>query len=192
MRDFVKAWAKQNKPTFDQWLNLLDELYGGESLEEKLLAGLLLSAFPKFRSLLSLDKLDGWLGELIGWTEVDGTCQSNFTAKEVLNRWDEWQPFLRNLVADANINKRRASLVLLNRSIRESTDVRFLSLALQQIDMLKFEKDKLITKAVSWLLREAIKHHSEEIARYLDTNRDTLPKSVIHEVETKLNTGKKQ
>jgi 3-methyladenine DNA glycosylase AlkD len=192
LRAFVKGWAKEKQPTYQEWVALLTALYTGVSVEERLIAGMLLSAFPKYRAQLPLDQLSTWLEELVGWAEVDGTCQSIFTSKEMLTRWEEWEKFLRGLVSDPNINKCRASLVLLNLPIRESTDKRFLSLALTQIDVLKGEKDKLISKAVSWLLREAIKHHKEDVARYLETNVDSLPKSVVREVQTKLMTGKKQ
>jgi 3-methyladenine DNA glycosylase AlkD len=192
LRAFVKGWAKENKPSYDEWVALLTALYTGVSVEERLIAGMLISAFPKYRAQLPLDQLGVWLEELVGWAEVDGTCQSIFTAKEMLTRWEEWEKFLRALASDPNINKRRASLVLLNLPIRQSTDKRFLSLTLEQIDVLKVEKDKLISKAVSWLLREALKYHREDVARYLEVNVDSLPKSVVREVQTKLTTGKKQ
>jgi 3-methyladenine DNA glycosylase AlkD len=192
LRTFVKGWAKEKQPSYEEWVSLLTALYTGASVEERLIAGMLLSAFPKYRAQLPLEQLGAWLEQLVGWAEVDGTCQSTFTPKEVLARWEEWDKFLRGLANDSNINKRRASLVLLNRPIREASDKRFLSLALEQVDLLKSEKDKLISKAVSWLLREAIKHHKDDVARYLEANVDSLPKSVVREVQTKLTTGKKQ
>ena len=102
-----------------------------------------------------------------------------------------WQALLESLSRDQNINKRRAALVLLTAPITQSPDERILRLALQLIDRLKGEKDKLITKAISWLLRKGIKQHHEAIANYLDTNADNLPAIALRETRKKLATGKK-
>ncbi len=91
MRGFLKTWSAEHKHDFSEadWLAALDALYHGESLEEKVMAGLLLAQYPVYRKSLSLSKFDVWLGQLYGWAEVDSTCPSTFTAKEVLPRWDE-------------------------------------------------------------------------------------------------------
>ena len=158
LRAFIKTWSAQHKTlTRDEWLALLDALYHGDSLDEKLLAGQVLAQYPALRRDLPLELFETWLEQLEGWEEIDGTCQSTFSGKEVLARWDEWNTFLIKLRRDANINKQRASLVLLNRSVRESADARLINLALEQVEALKAEKDKRITKAISWILREAIK-----------------------------------
>ncbi len=72
-----------------------------------------LGYLSKLRKQIDIKSLDNWLGCLSGWAEVDSTCQSNFTEKELLENWNEWREFLIDLSKDKNINKRRASLVLL-------------------------------------------------------------------------------
>ncbi len=193
LRAFVKSWSasKGAAVTRDAWLSTLDALYMSESVEEKYFAGMLLAQYPKFRATLPLDRLNGWLNHLIGWAEVDSTCQSTFTAREILARWDEWETFLRALALDPNINKRRASLVLLIRALRESDDPRLIALALEQIDKLRGEQDILISKAVSWVLRESIKRHRAAVESYVQAHADHLQKSVVREFRMKLFTGKK-
>lgn len=192
MRGFLKAHLQEHQPDADAWLATLDALYAGESLEERAFAGMLLARFSRFRAGLSLERFNTWLETLEGWAEVDSTCQSTFTAKEFLAKWGEWEPFLRRLAADPNINKRRASLVLFIQPIRQTNDERLLSAALENIDRLKHEKDKLISKAISWLLREALKHHKAAVEAYIEANQAALPAFVQREVRTKLQTGKKQ
>ena len=147
--------------------------------------------FPKFRSQLPLSRLDSWLGELEGWAEVDSTCQTVFSAADLLADWHGWEALLEALSLDDNVNKRRASLVLLTAPITKSADERILELSFRLIDRLKSEKDKRITKAVSWLLRKGIKQHRAAIADYLDANAESLPAIALRETRKKLATGKK-
>lgn len=193
LRGFVSDFHKRHKTTLkDETItDLLDALYHGDSFEERVIAGILLARLHNYRRTILLDKLDSWLDQLVGWAEVDSTCQSTFTAKEVLPRWDEWAAFLRKLVKDENVNKRRASIVLLLKTLGDSDDQRVYDLMVEQVETLKREKDLLITKAISWILRDAIKNHREAVAAYIETNRDSLPKIAVREFTTKLLSGKK-
>ena len=188
---FIKSWSQANALSYDEWITALNDLFTGKWLEEKLFAGILLDQFPKYRIQLPLAKFDTWLGQLEGWQEVDNTCQSTFSAKELLARWDEWKPFLRRLSTDDNIHKRRASIVLLLPSLSKSPDDRFWSLAVMNINQIRHEKDKLISKAISWVLRTSIRHHRDGVTGYITDSKANLPAFVVREVETKLKTGKK-
>lgn len=186
--DFIKA---HKALSFSEWLALIDILYQGESYEERCAPGTLFKRFPKFRRQLPLSRLDCWLGELEGWAEVDSTCQTVFTAADLLADWQGWEALLDALSRDSNVNKRRASLVLLTAPISKSADERILQLSFRLIDRLKSEKDKRITKAVSWLLRKGIKQHRNAISGYLDANAESLPAIALRETRKKLATGKK-
>ena len=183
--------ASHKDLSFDDWLALIDSLYQGESYEERCAPQTLFRKYPRHRRRLSLAQLDAWLGCLDGWAEVDCTCQTVFTDKDMLADWDAWSVLLRSLAADPNVNKVRAALVLLTAPITQSSDERILALSLELIDQLKAEKDKRITKAISWLLRKGIKQHREAIAAYLDANAESLPAIAARETRRKLATGKK-
>ena len=193
MRGFIKSWYAENKKTLDyeEWETLLNALYHGKSFEERAMASMVMSRFPKFRLELSLGRLDVWLSQLVGWAEVDSTCQMVFTDKDFDARWEAWEPFLRGLCADGNINKRRASIVLLIKPIRDTKEKRFFNLGMEFVDVLKVEKDKLITKAISWILRESIKQHRQDVAKYVGENQDSLPAIAVREFRKKLETGRK-
>ena len=188
MLDFI---ARRQDMTYQDWDALIDRLYRGTSYEERCAPQTLLVKFPQHRRRLPLSRLDEWLGLLEGWAEVDSTCQTVFSAGELLADWDGWQDFLLSLADDENINKRRASLVLLTAPISHSNDPRILKLALQLTDSLKGEKDKRITKAISWLLRKGIKQHRQAIEAYLDASGPSLPAVARRETRRKLLTGKK-
>ncbi len=176
---------------FADWLALIDSLYQGESYEERCAPQTLLLKYPRYRRRLPLAQLDAWLGCLEGWAEVDSTCQTVFSAADLLADWEGWSGLLASLAADANVNKRRAALVLLTAPITQSDDIRILNLSLQLIERLKEDSDKRITKAISWLLRKGIKQHRNAIAAYLDSNATSLPAVARRETRKKLLTGKK-
>lgn len=186
--DFIKT---RKDLSYDDWLALIDALYHGDSYEERCAPATLFRRFTLYRRQLPLSRLDQWLGNLEGWAEVDSTCQTVFTDKDMLADWDAWEALLESLSRDANINKRRAALVLLTAPITKSSDQRILRLSLRLIELLKSEKDKRITKAISWLLRKAIKQHRQAIKDYLDARAKSLPAIALRETRKKLTTGKK-
>ena len=186
--DFRKAHSDLS---YDDWLALIDALYQGDSYEERCAPAALFRGYQAYRRRLPLHRLDAWLGNLEGWAEVDSTCQTVFSDRDLLENWDGWSALLQSLSLDANINKRRAALVLLTAPISQSPDARILAISLRLIDRLMGEKDKRITKAVSWLLRKGIKHHRAEIEAYLQRNAEGLPAIALRETRKKLLTGKK-
>ncbi len=95
------------------------------------------------------------------------------------------------LARDPNINKRRASLVLLTGPVRRSDDPRLLVAAFGNVQRLQAERAALISKAVSWLLRNLSIRHRDAVIRYLEENRAALPAIAVREVSTKLETGRK-
>lgn len=177
--------------SYPEFIKLLDQLYKGKSHEEKTLASYLLGYFPEYRYKISLSKLDKWLNELQGWAEVDALCQNIFTHEELLGNWDAWEKFLIKLSKSQNINKRRASLVFLVPCVNKSNDKRLHSLAFRLINDLKHEKEILITKSISWLLRYMVEINKGEVEKYLNSNSDSLPKIAIRETQKKIRTGKK-
>ena len=174
-----------------EFLTCLDSLYKGESYEEKVIASMLIGYSPHFRGQIGLERLEEWLGYLEGWAEIDSLCQSNFTDKDLLENWVGWKNFLRKLAKDEHIASRRASLVFLTGPSRRSSDLRIVNLAFENMDRLKGEKDILITKAISWLLRDLTIKHKERVIDYLRVNFDSLPKIAIRETKRKIEIGRK-
>ncbi len=194
LRKLARATAR-TLPAGDEgdaaWLALLDALYSAPAFEQRLLAGHLLHARPTARRTLELARLRGWLGDLQGWCEVDTICQSGWSAAEVLARWNEWQPFLNALSRDEKMVLRRASLVLLKQPVVEAEDQRPADQAFANVERLMSERDPLIAKAVSWLLRELTRHHAPRVVDFLGEHARELPAVAVRETRRKLETGKK-
>lgn len=64
-------------------------------------------------------------------------------------------------------------------------------LTLKLVDAVAHERDPLITKAVSWALRELTKTHADVVKQYVEKNADRLPAIAVREVRMKLRTGLK-
>jgi 3-methyladenine DNA glycosylase AlkD len=143
------------------------------------------------RRMLGPKRLDGWLDGLAGWAEIDSLCAGAFTAEEMLDDWPAWKRFIKRLARDRNINKRRAALVFLTTAARKSDDARLAALALETIEALKLEREIIITKAVSWLLRSMVMQHKARVAAYIKENRDSLPAIAVRETSRKIATGRK-
>ena len=192
MRKIAKGFVHSHQNiTLEQLIRLLNLLYQGKYDEEKQFGGKLLQYYPQLRSQVKPSQLNFWLDNLNGWAQVDSLCQSVFTDKDMLVNWKEWKKVILEFSKSKNVNKRRASLVLLTGPVRQTTDDKFAKLGFLIISSLKKENDILITKAISWLLREMIKNHKEKVYIYVRKNRKTLPKIAVRETERKLETGVK-
>ncbi|MDD2224631.1 MAG: DNA alkylation repair protein [Candidatus Shapirobacteria bacterium] len=192
MIDLVKKIIKENNLDEKQTIDLLNSLYiNGKSYTEIGLAAMILSRSSDVLKNFDPKHLDLWLNYTCGWAENDVLCQSNFSSDILFSNWSDWEKIINQFVKDKNINKRRASLVLLTKSLRQSDDPRLSKLAFQNIEKLKSEKEILITKAVSWLLRSLTKFHRDEVLIYLDKNKDSLPKIAYREAFAKATTGRK-
>ena len=190
--DLAKKIITENDLKKDQIIELLNSLYqNNTSYTEIVIGPMILSLSPETLKDFDPQNLDLWLNYTCGWAENDVLCQSNFTSEIILTNWSNWQKILKQFNQDRNINKRRASLVLLTKSLRQSNDPRLSKLAFQNIENLKLEKEILITKAVSWLLRSLVTFHKDELLSYLEKNKDTLPKIAYREALSKAFTGRK-
>ena len=191
-RRIAKAWLKAHKTwTIQEILVLVGELVEGGSHEEKTVGLHLAEGLGRDQRPFGPAEVDRWLDHLVGWAEVDSLCQSMFGPEDLLGDWPAWSGFIRRLEKDANINKRRAALVLLCRSTRANPDPRLRELAFETVEALKGEREIIITKAVSWLLRSMGEQHPAEVLRYLDAEGPTLPAIAVREARIKLTTGRK-
>lgn len=190
--DLVKNFIKESNLSPSQIIELLNSLYqNGTTYNEIAIAGKIVNFSKVNDKNFNPNNLDLWLNYTCGWAENDGLCQSNFTSDILLSNWSNWSKILKQFNQSQNINKRRASLVLLTKSVDKSPDPRLSKLAFTNIEKLKGETDILITKAVSWLLRSLVTFHKDEVLKYLEDNKDCLPKIAYREALSKALTGRK-
>lgn len=192
IKDLAKTFVKENDLNNQDTIKLLNSLYQkGESYTELALAATILSLSKNLLQNFDPQNLDLWLNYPKGWAENDVLCQSNFGSDILLSNWSNWKKTLKEFNKSNNVNKQRASLVLLTKSVRQSDDSRLSEIAFANIENLKGENDILITKAVSWLLRSLTTFHKDEVLKYLEDNKESLPKIAYREALSKALTGRK-
>jgi 3-methyladenine DNA glycosylase AlkD len=192
MRMLAKEWMKSHRDlSAAGFMKVLTSLIEGKSANEKWMAGMLMDYAQPEQLAFEPSVFNEWLEHIMGWAEVDVLCSGGYSATEIPRYWKKWEPLLRKFSKSKNIHKRRASLVLLIAPLRKKSSEALAALAIENIEQLKDEKEILITKAISWLLRTMIKHHKDVVADYIEENKATLPSIAVRETLTKLNTGRK-
>lgn len=191
-RKIAKMWLKEHPDLLKkEFFEVIDALFTGTSHEEKTIAAIILEYLPEMRKLVTFKQLNGWLDHLVGWAEIDALCSGTFKAEDFMTDWDGWKKFVQKLARDKNINKRRAALVFLVYPIHYIQNPDVAQFSFEIIEQLKHEKPIIITKAISWVLRSGVGHHTEAIKKYIQLNQDTLPKIAIRETVRKIETGRK-
>lgn len=192
LRQVAKAWMKDHREMKAvEFKGVLTSLIQGKSSTEKCLAGILLDLSKTDQRKFSPAIFNSWLNHLVGWAEIDTLCTNSYAATEIPEKWKSWKPLLTKLAKDKNLNKKRASLVLLCTPLRKSDDPRLATFSFQQIDRLCHHKEIIITKAVSWVLRSAVGRHKGLVKEYLTKNAIKLPSIAVRETKMKLETGRK-
>lgn len=192
LRKIAKEWANAHRElNASDFQKMLTSFILGLSSTEKCMAGILLGYSTPAQRKFDPSIFDHWLDHLVGWAEIDAVCTGPYTVTEIPAQWGVWKNLLVRFSKDKNINKRRASLVLLCSPLRKGPDERMVTLALEITDRLKEEREILITKAISWVLRSAAIYHKDFVKKYLALNKDKLPKIAVRETWTKLKTGRK-
>jgi 3-methyladenine DNA glycosylase AlkD len=155
-------------------LQVANELFSGEVLEEKNFAVMLLEGMtPQFgREEFSL--FENWLDRITSWADHDGLVHyligPMIAANEVLlacpPRWAKKK----------NTWHQRAAAVSLIHSTRQHKNFGHIQ---NVTEMLLASRDDMVRKGLGWLLREAAKANPKQTVAYLMTIRDHTPRLVL-------------
>jgi 3-methyladenine DNA glycosylase AlkD len=190
LRQRAKTWAKaHNDLAVAEFEALITDLIHSPSSLKKGMASILLGYMPVQRRQLSPELYEDWLQHTETWSTIDAICYNNFTAAEILGNFPRWKALITRLSKSDSLNKCRGAIVLLTKPVKQSPDPRLKDLSFQVIDRLHAEKSILITKAVSWLLRQLTGHHAAAVREYLDLHKDNLPAIARRETTHKLIHG---
>jgi 3-methyladenine DNA glycosylase AlkD len=192
LRAIAKDWMKAHRDMSAKDLaSMLTSMAEGKSGTEKVMVGILLDNATKEQKQFDPKLFDRWLDHLIGWAEVDAVCTGKYCITEIPENIPQWKKILTSLSKSKNINKRRASIVFLCSPLARCSDPALAEIAFENIERLKSEKEIIITRAISWVLRSMVRHHRRSLELYLKENEKTLPAIAVRETKIKLLTGKK-
>jgi 3-methyladenine DNA glycosylase AlkD len=191
LRQIVGAWRRGHKEaTREHLLVLVEALWEGASREERMLALELLQHYPHHIPQLTWSRFERWRHDLDNW-ELTDVLGVGVLGLWVLGDADARAQHLRDLIAGEGVWSRRLGLVGAIGLNRARKDGSFPQLTFALMDQVKEERHPMITKAVSWMLRDLSKKHPDLVAAYLEDNRDLLADHVVREVTNKLKTGRK-
>jgi len=122
-RSMIRAWlAAHRGASDDELIALTDSLFDGKTHEEKTLGALLLGYSRRARGAARPAMMDGWLGQLNGWAEIDSLCASVFSAQEMAGDWPAWRASARAARArSAGATARRRARRLARSSLRAAS-----------------------------------------------------------------------
>lgn len=189
LRKIAKDWVKRNKEISDsEFLSLLQALWKQPIFELRSLAQELLMANKKYWKKFDWKVGEGWLNDVDNWVHCDVLSWQIFG---FLVLWDKSHlKSLKSYLKKPGKWHRRAAIVSLLQLIRQKEinpeEV------LGMTDEIKNDKDPMIQKAISWVLREMVRvDNATAVEKYLNQNRDKLAGYVVREVTNKLRTGLK-
>jgi 3-methyladenine DNA glycosylase AlkD len=190
LRGIVRTWIRDHKQvTCHDLVALVEALWNGESREERMLVTYLFEHYKHCAPDLTRMHFERWRRDLDNWEVTDGLGW-------VLALWlladpDTRLDYLWGLIADEDVWSRRLALVATVPINQGHTGFTIPDQTLELVDQVKEERHPMITKAVSWALREMTKSHPDQVATYLEENQEVLAAHVVREVNNKLRTGLK-
>jgi len=191
LRDIVRAWGRDHQQVArGDLVALVDFLWNGESREEWMLFTYLLEHYKHLVPDLTRAHFERWRRRLDNWEMTDGLGW--VLALWLLGDPDSRLGYLGELIADEDVWSRRLALVATTSINRGHTGFTIPNLTLELVDRVKEERHPMITKAVSWALREMTKSHPDRVVVYLEENREVLAAHIVREVNNKLRTGLKR
>jgi 3-methyladenine DNA glycosylase AlkD len=158
----------------DYLLQVADQLFRGDVLEEKVFAVLMLAGIvgefgkPEFRLF------EGWLDRIGSWADHDGLVHyliGPMVAADdsLLSRPPRWAK------KRSRWHQRAAAVSLIHctRQHKNFADIK------RMTEMLLTNGDDMVQKGLAWLLREAAKANPEQTVKYLMTIRERTPRFVL-------------
>lgn len=117
-----------------------------------------------------------WVQEAIhGWGQCDQFCYR--LLNPLLVKYPEVYDYMLKWIDSNDFNQKRIGVVSLNGS--SGTIATSFEKAQVIIDKMKNDEDKLIQKAVGWVLKVSYKEHADELVHYLRTNVDSLSRTTF-------------
>ena len=155
-------------------LQVADELFSGEVLEEKSFAVMLLEGMTGDFGPSEFKRFEAWIDRITSWADHDGlvhyligpmiAADDRYLARPPLwaNKKSRW--------------RQRAAAVSLIHSTRQHKNFSHIQ---RVTEMLLSSQDDMVQKGLGWLLREAAKANPNQTVAYLMTIRDRTPRFVL-------------
>lgn len=190
-RSIVRQWTREHRQTpAREVLALVNALYSAPSFDERLMASYILSQNTRVIPGITETQWNRWITCIDNWAVSDNICGVP------LGTWILADPargehYLKKLITSKNIWARRVAIVVLTWVVWYDNSPRWKDLAFSFIRKTMHERDVIMTKAVSWILRALIQYHAPAVRAFLKKYEKELPAIARREAVNKLTTGRK-
>jgi len=164
----------KNQHALDFLIEVADQLFSSDVLEEKIVAVLMLETLAAKLDDGAFTRFDSWLEGVVSWSDHDALVHyliapmvaAKPTRAKVVFRWAK----------SKNRWRRRAACVALIRGARAKM---FFPEITKLSDSLLCDEDDIVRKGLGWLLRETAKYDAKRTVPYLMKIRDHAPRLVL-------------
>lgn len=181
IRAAVKEYHKEKEFTYTELLSLVDTLFKNDIREEILFGLFLLEKYKNSFDEMFVRYVDNWIDTLQNWEICDQLAKlfGMYFAKHLdlydhVLSWESSENFWRRrfvLASSVHLNQKGASNV---------------ELVLQLIRPLMFDEHPMVTKALSWSIRECCKHDKTLVFHFLFEFKGKAAKKIIWDASKKL------
>jgi 3-methyladenine DNA glycosylase AlkD len=191
MERVARGWLREHPEAgAAEVLALADELWGRAIREEMVTATYLVSRHPEALESFGARRIDRWGRLLDNWETTDNL------GGRVVGPWIVLDPpgripVLERLASRRNPFVRRLALVGCVWFGRRQDSGRWWPQTSVIVLSLAGDREASIPKAISWVLREHLRHSRDDVAAFLDEHGDRLPAVARRETRTKMATGTK-
>lgn len=186
IRKLARRWVREHaKATPEEMIALCDELWRTTVREEVLLACMILERDGEAREALTPKDFARWVPFLDNWETTDQLGMlvvSPWVVTSPEKRFKE----LERLAGDPSPWGRRLALVGIRSLARSEDAACFWPRTSKLILRLASEREAAMPKAISWILRENLRHCPAQVAEFVETEAERLPAVAVRETRNKL------
>ncbi len=162
--------------TYDEWYQVVNELWDAQYREERYAAMTVLSQYKEYHTLKIIPLIEHIIVTGAWWDFIDGISPN--TVGDLLKKYpEEMEKTLRSWNKSKHMWLRRAS-ILAQLKFKDETDTKLLS---EFIKRTMHEKEFFIRKAIGWVLREYSKTNKKWVREFIEKNKDSLSNLSIRE-----------
>ncbi len=155
-------------------LQVADQLFQGEILEEKNFAVMLLENMTDQFGPRELKLFESWLDRVSSWADHDALVQ--YLIGPMMAADESYLPRVPRWARKRNTWHQRAAAVSLIHSTRQHKNFGHIQ---KVTELLLSSNDDMVQKGLGWLLREAAKANRKQTVQYLMTIRRRAPRLVL-------------
>jgi len=170
-----KHWDEIRSRDKKEIFSLCEELYTSGFCEEAFVVSTWAALLSRRFEPSDIHTLRHFIDSYItNWAACDGFC--NHAVGDFIEKYPDCVKELKKWTRSKNRWMRRAAAVSL---IVPAKHGKFLNDVLEIADLLLTDNDDMVQKGYGWMLKEASRHHRQEVFGYVMHNKKVMPRTAL-------------